>query len=903
MRPSIALRRCLLLSAASVIGFSSSAAFGQVLPGLEDESHEQIVANHEVTPGTGSAATGANYGNSPDLLDSGINGIGQMFNITPSATSAGLFVCTGSLINPRTVITAAHCVYNNPADRYGAQTGSGGGFTATNPLSATFGLTNGIPLAFGFAATTRCGGIAFNGCVSGTGSYENWSLGGFHTNTALAIYNANQVWYNRGSQPVALGGGGEFANGDIALVTLDTHARDIPTWTLLFSPLDGPVHATITGYGGTGVGLAPIGALAGVDYRRRSAENMIDALMSWNDQNTTDAIAGPNSTARIAHQHAIYWTDFDDPNWDPNNLPANFFTNTAPPCVPPTAPPTAANGYCGRNNGYYDFNVLGGPDGTALTNEGSTAGGDSGGPLIVDQRWDRAVIAGVLTGSISYNGGISTYGQMNVYPPLFQFWQEIVLNNPYKYASALAGDGDWLDPAHWVQDMDPNYVVIGADGELVNAVPGTVQGGADGVSNRFGTVCFLNAFCNDIELAAYDPWGGSSLVTAGGPGTTNFVPNNVEPVNSATAGATVRARYYDVTLREAGRTTLAGDVQIDKLTIDGAARLDIAATGDLGVWAEFNQLSGWTNIDGSLRTGEALVATGLLTGTGTFDPTYLTVVGGVVAPGGGDRIGTLTVQGDLILASASALFLDVQRGAADQLAVTGDAQNDGVLALSGGSVVFNKVTNTAAPRHGDSFIVATAAGGIDGTFGGAYTFQGVLRPELTYGANSITATLRAGSLVEILDGGSATEIAFASALDSLRTGSYSSLWNLYGSIDWMNGSQLSATFASLTPRILGDAGALHDRQSKLLLTSVSDRLSLLASGKAQGLTMVGNLTAAFQAQTQGLQSGKLGFGASNGGGVTVASLPGRMTGFMSGGVDRTRSSAARDVSAETRPPT
>ena len=49
-----------------------------------------------------------------------------------------------------------------------------------------------------------------------------------------------------------------------------------------------------------------------------------------------------------------------------------------------------------------------------------------------------------------------------------------------------------------------------------------------------------------------------------------------------------------------------------------------------------------------------MIATGLLSGKGVFDPTYLTVVGAAVAPGGGDKIGTLTIKGDTILASASA---------------------------------------------------------------------------------------------------------------------------------------------------------------------------------------------------------------------------------------------------------
>ena len=104
----------------------------------------------------------------------------------------------------------------------------------------------------------------------------------------------------------------------------------------------------------------------------------------------------------------------------------------------------------------------------------------------------------MLTGSWSFNGGISTYGSFSVYPPLFQFWQDIVNNNPYKYASALAGNGSWMDPTHWIQDMDPNYGIL-VGGALVNSLPNTAQGGADGAVDAFGTVCFLEADCHDVR--------------------------------------------------------------------------------------------------------------------------------------------------------------------------------------------------------------------------------------------------------------------------------------------------------------------------------------------------------------------------------------------------------------------
>src|SRR4030095_7887422 len=278
MRQLFASRRSSLLAAVSVIGLSFAApVFAQEsiisLPGAD----EQLVTNHEVAPGPGNPATGANYANSPQVLDTGVTGIGQMITVNQvSSSQAFLGLCTGTLINPRTVITAAHCVFDNPAYFYGAQTGGGGGLYGQ--FAASYGSTKGIPISFGFSATNRC--IGTNGCASGTGPYEVWRDSGFPTSVALNIYNGNQVWYN----PISTT---EFALADIALVTLDTHARDIPTWAMLFSPLDGPTHQSIVGNGAAGVGLSGIGAAAGIDYRRRAAENMIDALMSANDWATT----------------------------------------------------------------------------------------------------------------------------------------------------------------------------------------------------------------------------------------------------------------------------------------------------------------------------------------------------------------------------------------------------------------------------------------------------------------------------------------------------------------------------------------------------------------------------------------------------------------------------------------
>lgn len=93
-----------------------------------------------------------------------VNGVGQMI-IDVGGGYVGL--CTGTLINPRTVIFAAHCVNDEAATDYGAATG-------------------GTPIGFGFSNDNY-------------GPMLDWLYNGHMTNEALAFYNANYVSYHPGS--------------------------------------------------------------------------------------------------------------------------------------------------------------------------------------------------------------------------------------------------------------------------------------------------------------------------------------------------------------------------------------------------------------------------------------------------------------------------------------------------------------------------------------------------------------------------------------------------------------------------------------------------------------------------------------------------------------------------------
>lgn len=752
-----------------------------------------------------------------------ITGIGQM-----TIDSGGGFVglCTGTLINPRTVIFAAHCVNESPASDYGAKRG-------------------GIPISFGFHADNLPAIIDWLG-------FGNDPARLYQTNLANALYNVEQVWYD--TRSLALGPDLNFLQGDVALATLDTPARGIPTWTLLFSPLAAPTHATITGYGDYGTGTT---GQIDLDFRRRVAENAISVLGSLND------VDGILFNVDDGLPQSLYQLDFDDPKF-----------NT----------PTASA---------FDFNIFGG---AALKREGITGPGDSGGPLIVDTKFDKPVVAGVLSGGSTFfeDQPGSSYGSTSFYQPLFLFWDEIVANNPYRYAVNKAGIGDWTDPKHWLQAMDPAYAVV-RNGKLVNALPGTPAHGVTGDTVKFGQVCD-GVTCTPIASdGTVPPAGtGAGLAIPGGPGSTNFVPNNVvaDPVKA------VKARYYDVTLSAAGITTLSKAITIDRLTVDGPTILDVKQPGRLSVLGDFTQGVGWTNVDGVLKAGESVLIAGLLTGSGTFDPTYITSIKGTIAPGGLAGIGTLKVAGDVILSSGSTLAIELTRNAGDRLAVVADADNAGVLA-AGGTVLFTPGPGLPA-RYGQTFTIATAQGGVAGKFDKSYTLLlGVLRADLRYSANRVDAFINAGSLFDLLQGVTAAgreALKFAAALDALRGQSYDKLANLYGSVDVMSGKALAASLRGLSPTTTTAARASQDLQRRLVVNVVADRLSDLGGrhGAPAGLALIGSPDA---------------FGAIAGGAAGLASrqnflslaetqapralgtLPEGMSGFVSGSVAIDRGTA------------
>lgn len=730
--------------------------------------------------------------NSEEIVDNDnvFAGVGLIVTSDPNEETIG--ICTGSLINPRTVLFAAHCVNDRPETDYNDQQVRG---------------------VVAFEADAFAGLISY------------FSSGGF-TDTALSAFNINRIFYNRESllNPAADG----FIEADIALASLDTPAAGIPTWALLFSTLPAPeaidpvrgtgYHVNMVGYGGTGNAFE--GAVDGIDFRRRAVENMLGGFLSTDDLD--QLIFGPFEPVLTQN---LYWTDFDSQD----------------------------------RSVFADLNLL---RDDALPNEGDTAGGDSGGPLILDAANNTLstedLIIGVLSGGGNFFGPPSSIGGNSFYQPLSLYWQYIVETNPYRYVGALAGNGAWEDPEHWVTLLDPMYRVIDSNGAVVNGLPTTPQLGLGGSEGDFGGVCFefedpddvcIDLATGEIEetFVPPEPTAGAAQTVAaslgnnrgeaalsilnvtsanavlaprvegaeppvgedevtitevdgsvlpeptlanGLPGASGFVPNNIDPIVSADPEENVDPRYFDVTLSQNGTTTLSSEVTIDRLTVRGNAGLTVAAAGDLTSLIDINQFGGRVNVNGGLASvGDYTLFAGMLEGTGTVTAPFLTSITGVFSPATMGSVGTLTIDGNLVMSSGTNFLVDLGPGTtSDRLAVTGIADVGGVVTVGAG--VMQRVNG-----QGQRYTIVTGAEGVSGAFT-ERAISAILSQNFIYEDNAVLMEINAASYNTVIAQGDPVQAAYAQLFDQNR--STAALADIYG-LDFATVDTIRDTFSRLAP--------------------------------------------------------------------------------------------------------
>lgn len=747
---------------------------------------------------------------SENIVDSEgeFDGVGMI--VSNVVGQGGIGICTGTLINPRTVLFAAHCVNSRPATDYDGQT---------------------VRTAVGFNAD------AFPGIL-------DW-FGTSASNPDLQVFNVSQIQYDPRSLEAA--GGLNFVEADIAIATLDTPAANIPTWALLFSPLPDPgaidpVNGTgyfvdITGYGGTGT--ATDGAIFGIDFRRRAAENILGGLSSLDDRNNIIFGPGPEFLPQN-----LYVTDFDPQD---RNSP----------------------------EGAFSFNVH---RDDARPNEGTTAGGDSGGPLILDAEnnaiTNEDLVIGVLSGGSRFFGGqpFSSIGGTSFYQPLFLYWEYISATNPYRYVGTVGGDGAWEDANHWVTQLDPAYRIIDDSGAIVNGMPTTPELATDGTEGDFGEICFQVGspfdFCTDTATGITTPVNSDGQATASngeitevignnvgwydfdtgiasqnafsdtstGPvalqpefaeeqaqesdnvlpmptlenglvGATGFVPDNIDPTVSSDPTLAVAGRYFDVTLGGEGTTTLSSEVEIDRLTVRDVAGLDIDTAGNLTSLINISQFGGTVNVDGVLSSaGDFTLFGGMLSGNGTVETPFLTNLVGAISPGEMGSIGTLTIDGNLILSSGATFLADISgANSSDTIAVTGIASVGGLVGI--GSGIFNQVNG-----NGQTYTILTADGGVTGAFQET-SISAILSQSFSYTDTEVFMTIDAASYASAIDNDDPIQVAYAQLFDQNRANAAMS--DLFA-LDFADATTIQDTFRSLAPVNEASVKAMTQQSVNLL---------------------------------------------------------------------------------------
>jgi hypothetical protein len=348
------------------------------------------------------------------------------------------FNCSGSVINPRTILTAAHCLNSNPSESYGLP-GTGAEFTSL--------------IATGQSSADRL----FTYLPTGAGYDE----GGVASSTDVIIHPTANL-ENTGLP---------FPWADVALIAVDSPILDVPALPILLTPLTELTHVLQVGYGTNGTGLTG-GTDEGSPFLRRIGENMLGLIGSPGDY--IDGVFpdfAPSTSVLGFESQAFYWTDFDNPDRTPEQQAGCDFTGS--------------NISCDSLEAVFAIDYF---DGDALPLEVGTAPGDSGSPLVADQIADFPLAIGVLSGGFDFFGLGSAYSDVSFYNPLYPFFEFITENTPYKYVSANAGDGNWSDPTHWTQDLDPGFFIQDANGDIVNGVPTGNEPGIFESGPKLGTV-------------------------------------------------------------------------------------------------------------------------------------------------------------------------------------------------------------------------------------------------------------------------------------------------------------------------------------------------------------------------------------------------------------------------------
>ncbi|HWU56471.1 MAG TPA: autotransporter domain-containing protein [Rhizomicrobium sp.] len=355
----------------------------------------------------------------------------------------------------------------------------------------------------------------------------------------------------------------------------------------------------------------------------------------------------------------------------------------------------------------------------------------------------------MLVGTNTYTGGtIISSGTVQLGPQLASIVASLAptgaltvnggvfdVNSHTQTVGALSGSGGSISLGAGLLTTDTNSNTI-----FAGQITGT------GVLAKAGT--------GTLTLTGDSSWnggtrliGGSGVLITGGTlqlgngGTTGSVQGNV--FNDATLA-------FDRSDNVMFSGVIYGSGNIIKSGAGGLTLSSVSVyTGPTTVNA------GTLNVTGSIASSNVSVASGAtLNGTGMVGATAIQS-GGTLAPG--NSIGTLTVNGNLTLASGAIYNVEVSPTAADRMTVIGTASING-------SVIVSVAPGTYS--FGQRFTLIGAGGGVSGTFASLTGIPLSLKGQLSYDANNVYLNLSPNALAPSLSTATGNQHGVAAAIDA-----------------------------------------------------------------------------------------------------------------------------------------
>jgi autotransporter-associated beta strand protein/T5SS/PEP-CTERM-associated repeat protein len=301
---------------------------------------------------------------------------------------------------------------------------------------------------------------------------------------------------------------------------------------------------------------------------------------------------------------------------------------------------------------------------------------------------------------------------------------------------------------------------IGGAGGLTKVGAGTMT--LSGASTYLGGTT-VNA--GTLQAGAANVFAPASAHTIANGATLNLAGFNQSIGSLAGAGAVTLGAATLTTGNDNTSTTFSGAISgTGGLTKIGTGTLLLTGTSNYTGATTVN--AGTLSVNGSIASSALTVnAGGTIGGNGTIGNT--TINGGTLSPG--NSIGTLTVQGNLVLTSAAAYIVEVSPTAADRTNVTGTANLAGTV-----QAVFGPGAYIAR-----TYTILSAAGGSTGTFG-SLTTTGL--PAGFTASLSYTATDAILNLTAILGGPSALGTGGLSTNQRNVAGSLNTFFNNGGTL-------------------------------------------------------------------------------------------------------------------------